>query len=61
MSINGIEITKEDFEVLLRNIRYIQQCLKEKEVEKAEWTLGAIEMHLSHNLLADEIKEEKVA
>lgn len=61
MSINGIEVTKEDFEGLLKSIRYIQQCLKEKEVEKAEWTLGAIEMHLSHNLLADGIKKDKVA
>lgn len=55
MKINGIEITKKDFEKLLRDIKQMKTDLIEGSIEKVEWTLTVLESHLENNLLSEKI------
>lgn len=61
LKINGLEITKETFEDLLRSIKSMKQNLKEGNVKNVEFTLDVLESHLEHNLLADEVEDKEVA
>lgn len=61
MIINGIKVTKKDFEKLLRDVKQMKLDLAEGNIEKVEWTLDVLERHLENNLLSDEVKENKVA
>lgn len=61
MLINGIEVTKEDFEKLLRDVKQMKLDLSEGNIEKAEWMLTVYESHLENNLLTERTKEGKIA
>lgn len=59
MKINGIEVTRNDFEGLLKSIKNTRKWLSEGEVYQADFILESLESHLENNLLEDELKEGK--
>lgn len=60
MEINNIEVTKEDFRRLLKDLKFCIESIEKDHPERALYVLRVLESHLNKNILIDDITKDVI-